>query len=562
MTIRNGTPLSWFPQGLSDCLDSTPVFPGAMAALQNLIPDQSTKNIWTCRPASVLAVNFSLTGGAFSNAFSNSFDIGFGNTTAFISALLIAGTRAYGMVSSKLYPGFDVPFSFNLVSGAFDPISGVAANNIPVSPQTSGAWTPPTMDVIGTNVVVTHPGFNGGGNGYFGTLSISTLTSPAWKSGNTASTALAAVPVAVKNFNQRAWYLVNPPGGAQPGAYYSDVLASDTVTAGTQILTFDDNQPLTALGALPLDNQLGGIIQSLIVFKGTSNTYQVTGDAATVGGSNLARNALNIATGTAAPLSICPTPRGLAFMAPDGMRVIDFTARVSDVIGLSGAGITVPFTYAVVPSRVCAACNMSVIRVSVQNGNMSSNPTQEYWYDMARESWSGPHSFPASLIQPYTNTFIMSPSGVLSKLFNSQSFQSASSTFTENGSAMSFLYRTAPLPNTGRIASNYISETTVDIAMVANSSYTVVFTDQQNTVVDTVTLTQSGNSALWGAFNWGAANWGSASSIIAPQKINWNLPIVIDQGGVQVTGTCMQGVKFGKVYLRYSVLGYLANRAA
>ena len=561
MTIKNGTPLSWFPQGLSDCLDSTPVFPGAMSALQNLIPDQSTKNIWTCRPASTLAVDFSKTGGAFNSAFSSAFDIGYANSTAFISLLLISGQRAYGMVSSKNFPGFDVPFSFNLVSGTFDPITGITSSNIPASPATSGAWTPPTADVIGTNVVVTHPGFNGGGNGYFGTLNISTLAAPAWKSGNTASTALAAVPVAVKNFNQRAWYLVNPPGGAQPGAYYSDVLASDTVTAGTQILTFDDNAPLTALGALPLNNQLGGIIQALIVFKGASNTYQVTGDAAASPSSTLARNALNIATGTLAPLSICPTPRGLAFMAPDGVRVIDFTARVSDVIGLSGAGISVPFTYAVVPSRVCAACNMSVIRLSVQNGNMASNPTQEYWYDMARESWSGPHSFPASLIEPYTNTFIMSPVGVLSKLFNSQSFQSLTSTFTENGSVMSFSYRTAPLPNTGQIASNFISETTVDMAKVAGSSYTVVFTNQQNTVVDTVTVSQSGVSDLWGAFNWGAANWGTATSVIAPQKINWNLPLVIDQGSLQVTGTCEQGVKFGKVYLRYSVLGYLANAA-
>lgn len=558
MTITKAKPVSWFPRSRSDCVDSTPVFPGAMSSLANLIPDPSTKDVWQCRPASDLLVDTSLKGGAFSNAFSSAFDVGISGANAFISLLKVVGTRVYGMVASTTFPGFDIPFSFNIVTGSFDNISGIASSNIPTSPASSGAWTPPTSDVIGTLLVITHPGFNTT-NGYFGWLDISNPSAPVWASGNTVTNALAAVPVAVKQFNGRAWYLVNPSSG-QPGAYYSDALAATTITNGTQILTFYDNIPLTALGQLALDNQLGGVIQALIVFKGVTNAYQVTGDATSM---TLAVNALNVATGTLAPNSICTTPKGLAFMAPDGIRVIDFNANVSDPIGVAGSGMTTPFIFSVVPSRVAAACNLGIIRVSTQNGNVAGNPNEEYWYDMTRQVWSGAHTFPASLIQPYTNTFIMTPVGVTNRIFQSDAVQSATSTFMENGNPMSFAFGTAMLPNTGQIATNFISETTIDMALASTGLYSVIAQGMQGAVLDSVLLSGPGSSgAIWGAFTWGNATWGAVVSNISPINISWSQPLVIDQFTLQVTGLCAQGVKFGKTYLRYSILGYLAQAAA
>ena len=560
MTITRSHPLSWFPQSRSDCVDSTPVFPGAMASLSNLIPDPSTKDIWQCRPASILLVDTSLKGGAFSSAFSSAFNVGLSGVGAFISLLKVVGTRAYGMISSSSFPGFDIPFSYNIVTGTLDTISGVTSSNIPVSPPSSGAWTPPTADVIGTLLVITHPGFNTT-NGYFGWIDISNPAAPVWHSGNTATNALAAVPVAVKQFNGRAWYLVNPATG-QPGAYYSDALAATTITNGTQILTFDDNIPLTALGQLPLANQLGGVIQALIVFKGVTNCYQVTGDATSTS-NPLSKNSLNVATGTLAPNSICTTPKGLAFIAPDGIRIIDFNANVSDPIGSAGSGVTIPFIFSVVPSRVAAACNLGVIRISTQNGNVAGNPNQEYWYDMTRQVWSGSHTFPASLIQPYSNTFIMTPVGVKNKIFQSDAVQSATSTFIENGNAMSFGYTTAMLPNTGQIATNFVSEMTIDMALAAGGSYSVLALGMQGSVLDSVVVSGPGSTgAVWGSFTWGAATWGAGVSQITPTNINWTQPLVVEQFSIQVTGLCAQSLKFGKFYMRYSVLGYLAQTAA
>src|SRR5262249_22825238 len=148
---------------------------------------------------------------------------------------------------------------------------------------------------------------------------ISNPAAPVWGAGNMlggSAITFGTPPTSVENFNGRAYWLINPPTGT-PSAVFSDILAPRNATSATQIITFDDQQKLTALAQLPLNNQLGGIIQGLLVFKGTAQTYQVTGDSAA---GNLAKNSLNIATGTNSPLSIAVTPKGIAFAAPDGLR--------------------------------------------------------------------------------------------------------------------------------------------------------------------------------------------------------------------------------------------------
>jgi hypothetical protein len=558
MPIRRGKPLKWSPQGLSDCLDSTTVFPGAMSSLANLIPDPQQIQSWLCRPAAVQILDFSLKGGAFSTAFSSAFDVGLTSTGSFVSALIISGVRAYGMIQNSHYPGFDSPFSYNLVTGTFDIVSGTTLTNLPSNTLTTGAWTPPTMDIIGSKIIVTHPGFSGSGSNFFGVIDISTPTSPTWTASNTTTNVLPAVPTAVKQFNNRAWFAVNPSSGT-PGLYFSDVLAPTTITAGTQVLTFGDTVPITAIGALPLNNQLGGIIQALIVFKGITNMVQVTGDAAATPNSTLSQNALNVATGTLAPNSICSTPKGLAFIAPDGLRIIDFNAQVSDPIGISGSGVTVPFIYSVVPSRMAAAYNAGVIRISVQNGFASASPTQEYWYDMSRSLWTGPHSFPASLIRAYSNTFIMTPVGVGGKLFQSDPVQSSTSTYVENGTQLSYTYKTPLLPNTGQMAENSVIESTIDMALSTSVPViSVTAIDHDGTVLASVLIASTATSTSWGAFTWGSALWGGAANALRPRRVDWPNPIVADQFYVQVTGNSAQGVGMGKMYFRYEILGYLA----
>lgn len=512
-----------------------------MATLQDLIPDPSTLDMWQCRPASLQLSAFA----------------GF-NTPTFISALKVVGTKAFGMVTTQATPGYDEPFCYDLVANAFIALTGVTGANVPASQASSGAWTPPIIDVIGTKVIVCHPGFSPAGGTYFGVFDISNPTAPAWSATNTSPTALPSIPVSVAQFGNRAYFLVNPPTG-NPAAYYSDILVPTTITNGTQVLTFGDNVALTHAAGLPANSQLTGTVtQALIIFKGVSELYQIVGDAAT---GDLAVNALPIATGTLAALSVCQTPKGLAFMAPDGIRILDFNSQISDPIGVAGAGITIPFSFASEPTRVAAAFNNGVLRVSTQNGYVAGAPNQEFWCHFSRSAiWSGPHSFPACQIQPYKNTFIMAAIGVDGKLFQSDVVQSATSGFVENGGQLAWVYTTPYLPDPQQMCEQELTETTLNLGFVASlPNITITAVDESGGILDTVTITVPGGATQWGGFTWGAANWGAAQSPYTPRQVQWTTPIVFRRLQLSASGQSASMVRIGTWYLRLRLLRYLQN---
>jgi hypothetical protein len=419
------------------------------------------------------------------------------------------------------------------------------------------------MAVVGADLLVCSQGFTGAGGNYFGWFDISVPGAPVWHAGNlTGLVQFTVAPTGVAQFNDRAYYIHNLP--AQPAVIFSDPLFATNVTNASQVLTFNDNVPLTALGGLPLDNQLGGILQSLIVFKGVTNMYQITGDSAL---STLTINSLNVATGTFAPNSIASTPKGLAFLAPDGMRLIDFNGNVTDPIGFDGRGVTVPFIYSAVPSRMCAACNGNLIRLSVQNGSPSAvgSPTQEYWYDFGRQVWSGPHTFPASLIQPYMQTFIMTPTGVLASLWQSDGVQSNTSVFVENGQQMLWNWQTSNLPDTEYMTNNCMTEASLDLALPpAIPPVAVAAQDQAGSGINAVSIASPpGTGTYWGQFLWGQALWGGGGSAsLKPYQLPWTIPIVFSRLRISANGTSANALKIGALHMRYQILRQLVNTAA
>ena len=165
MSLRRSQPIAFHPRGISDTLESSQAFPGAMMSLRDLIPDPSTRGLWQCRPASIKLGDTAATGGAYSSGFSNGFS--FLATLiplpiGVISCLLVVGDMAYGMVGAGGTQ--DYPFAFNLKTKTFNTVTGIVAGgggNLPAQQLTSGDWTPPTMDVVGPTVLVTHPGFAG-----------------------------------------------------------------------------------------------------------------------------------------------------------------------------------------------------------------------------------------------------------------------------------------------------------------------------------------------------------------------------------------------------------------
>jgi hypothetical protein len=527
-----------------------------MAALQNLIPDPTTRDLWQCRPGAVVEVVFAppIFGDPFSSGFSSGFGTGSSFAATFISCWKVVGTRIYGMVSTNTFPGHDVPFIFDTATNAFVPITGATSANTPLSPLTSGPWTPPNIDLIGSKFIVAHPGFSGAGGAFFGVLDITNPAAPTWTATNTATNALPTPPQWVQNFGGRCFFLVNPPTG-QPAAYMSDVLVPTTITNATQVITFGDNTPLTCAVGLPLANQLGGIIQSLMVFKDASNIYQVTGDFAL---SNLAVNTLNVATGTKSPLSVVSTSKGLAFLAPDGLRVIDFSARVSDPVGNSGDGVTVPFIFSLVPSRVCAAYNVGVYRIQVQNGNAAGNPQQQWWFDIVRGIWNGPHTQAAYQLAPLGSSFIAALQGdTTATIYMTDVVQSASSVFTEQGNALSWLWQTPMLPDTDQMAEVAMIESTIHMALLANNPVNVSAVNQNGTVADAVQIVTTATGTIWGTFTWGAAAWEGLANALYPRQLAWHYPIVFRRIGIAASGMSNASIKLGRMHLRYEVLSYL-----
>ena len=558
MGLRNAQPVKFSPAGLSDALDSSNVFPGAMQLLQNLIPDITTKNIWTCRPAAVSAINFNTISVDFSSADFNPLDFSTAFSVVgagFISVIKVIGTRVYGMLATNRNAGHDEPFIYDLVAKGFISLIGVTAANTPVSPPTSGACIPPTMDLIGSKMIVTHPGYNGAGGNFFGWFDISNFNSPTWNAGNTSTNALVAVPSFVKQFGQRAYYIVNFPSA--PSVTFSDVLDPLTVTLGTNVITFGDNIPLTALGALPLNTQLtGGIIQSLIVFK-QAQMFQVTGDAASTA-NPLDINGMSTAVGTLCPNAIATTPKGLAFIAIDGVRVVNFQGVVSDPVGYAGAGVTVPFFNIAVPSRAVMACNADTLRVALETAQAAGVGNVEYWYTISRACWSGPHSCNSALIQPYSNTFVNTLAGVNGILFQSDSVQNQGSTFVENGTQLTIDWQTAVMPDNQQMNENNLLETTINfVASTNNSTYAVQAITSDGTVLDTVTLSLDSGGTIWGAFTWGGALWSVSISGLSPRVINWHKPIVFRKLSISVSGNAYLGFKIGDMFTRMEQLGYL-----
>lgn len=392
------------------------------------------------------------------------------------------------------------------------------------------------------------------------TITGGTFAAPHWAAGNTNGYPLTDIPAWVSQFNGRAWYAV---GNAE---VFSDALLPLNVTNGTQVLTLGDDTNINVSSGLPLNNiSTGGIIQSLMVFKGDAIIYQITGDAAT---ANLAVNALNVSVGTLAPNTVCPTPLGLAFVAPDGLRVIDFTARVSDPIGANGAGVSVPFINAVNPTRMAAAFNQNVLRISAKNGQNPTQLTQEFWLDFNLKIWTGPHTFPAALIQPYQapsgalsgHGFILVGTGIAGKLWSSGVNPRSTDTYVENGEQLSWAYQTVLLPDNELMSQNRMGQSAVGLALPVGLTVSFSCINEIGLTLNQVTLSAVGAiPTVWGSFTWGSGLWGSVTGYFREYNIPWTGPLIFKQMSILVVGASQDSFSIGNLYLKYQPLGYLLD---
>ena len=287
------------------------------------------------------------------------------------------------------------------------------------------------------------------------TIAGGTVAAPLWGAGDTQLNPLPSVPVDIGQMNGRAYFACGING-----IPFSDSGIPCQISNATRVqaLTTNDGLAVTAIGELQLTSALGGIVQSLIAFEGATKMQQITGDLAF---NNLSMNSPPVTTGTLAPNTICTTALGLAFVSPQGLRIIDFTGKVSGPIGDKGQGITAPFIYAVTPSRMCAAASSNVIRITVKDGWKPNSPYEEYWYDLSRGIWSGPHTSTCALIQPWGNSFLLTLVDVDATLYTAHAVPTSSDGYYENGLLLSWQFEPVyMMPDTGAGAMNAMIEMT------------------------------------------------------------------------------------------------------
>lgn len=535
MAIRNGQPVRFTPKGLCDAFDATDAFPGACQLLSNLVFDQGNPEVVVARPGVGAAVT---TFGSFT-------------TPTFVSVYIVIGNVVYGMVSSGRNAGHDEPFAYNVATNTFITISGVTSGNTPTSPSTSGPWTPPTMAVVGTTILVTHPGFNGAGANFFGVIVISNPLAPTWSSANLATNPLTGVPTSVANFNNRAWFSVGST------LQFSDVLAPLTRTNASQAVTVGDTTPVTAQSGLPIQTTSAGVIGALVVFK-QSQVWQITGDPAT---NNLGLNYITLTTGCTAPRSVVQTPFGIVFAGPDAPYVLTFLGSLVALSSRPGQDfppdLQVPFQSTTQPSRISASFSGNIYRICVPTLIRGQQQTNDYWYDIRRKRWTGPHTFTYDCAAQYNSSFVLSGAAQGAALFVSTTIPTSNSSYSDAGSALMSHLRSSSFPKTGHMQEVQVVESTIELGSSGvSANFNLSAVDDQGNQLNSTFLQTPVSGTTWGSFIWGSANWSTNTSIPSVYVIPWTAALVFSKMSIDVTVTPVNEVQIGTFFARYQDTGY------
>ena len=525
-TIGESEVFKFVPRTLSDSISSSPETQdnpaGSCQVLQNLVPDRATPGFYAPRPALTAIPNLA-------------------GTQSGISAWIILGSRIWYFQNNG--SGSDVPKCWDTSTGSAVVIGG--STTYPSSPTTSGQWTPPDFALVGTKIMVCHPGLSGGN--YIGWIDVSNPASPTWNVGDltgaiTFTGLNKGLPTCVQNFNGRAYYSLGN------SLILSDSLVPTNVTNASQALTVGDNQPITSLAGQPfMSTTSGGIVQALAVFKNL-NIFQVTGDPVF---NNLSLNAVNLGVGTQAPLTVVSAPEGTYFMAADGIRVLGLDGQVSDTL----PAVKLPFDWCASPSRACAAYADGCYRISLTtpdaNGN---NNLVEYVFDK-KFGWHGPHTSGASLLGSISDgsiyhfvTYNINQAGGFFGPYYSNMIPHPSDAFTEYGATLQWELMSANIPSSELMDVRQIAESTLQyVAPGSQDTITVQAISPENGLLASAQVSGAVAGALWGAVNWGAFNWNYGQQGFRAYTVPWPDPgpFSFKEVAFTITGTAALKQRIG-----------------
>jgi hypothetical protein len=548
------------PRGVTDAFDATDAFPGACQQLVNLVFDQSNPELVVSRPGVLTLASFTQAGFV---------------APGFISIQVGIGTRIYGMIATSRNAGKDEPFCYETATGAFIPVSGITGALCPTSPATTGDWVPPTIATIGVMVIVTHPGFPGGGT-KFGWFDVSTPASPVWHAGDTATNGLIGTPQAVANFNNRAYFAV----GNQ--LEFTDVLTNPpTITNASQALTIGDSQVINALSGLPLQTTSSGILATLTVFK-VSQVWQIAGDPTF---SNISEQYMSLSIGTTAPRSVVQSTLGVYFIGSGGPYMIDQLGTLRSLtsgIDKLNPDLLAPFQNAVTPTRWAGAFTSSIYRICGPTIVHGQQIVGDYWFDEHKRRWTGPHTFAYDCATAVNGFFVLSSVNAGGLLLQQTPNQTIGSIFTDLGTSISILLQSSTFPKTSDMCMKQVAESQIELSASGGTvTYTITAQDEQNNTLDSVVLSVNKFGSTWGGTFWGASTWahsnvwggggvwgtiaegGSGGVWMSGQQVpetfpvSWDAPFVFEKMQLNIAATASANVGIGTFYARYQKTGYM-----
>lgn len=534
MPIRGAAPAIFLPTGLSDAVDESSAFPGACQSIINFCFDRSSRGALVPIPGRV-PISFSTSGFT---------------TPGVVSAMFMVGPVIYGMIATADFPGKDRPFVYNTSTGSFVAVTNVSAPLLPATQSIAGDWQPPSMDMIGQYVVVTHPGFPGTGGIMFGWFDLTTPGTIKWNAGNTATNGLPSVPQWVSQFFGRAYFAVG--NKTIPTDILNPLNVTNVEFADT--LTFGDTTNIVGMRGLPIGQAQGGVLQALLVFKNKS-IWQITGDPAI---NTLASNQVIDSVGTYAPLSLVTMPQGVGFMSPTAMRIVNLLGQVpfmsQDVVG--------PWTQASTPSRAAGCFVNSVYRMSViTNFKQQNNIQQDYWFDTLTNKFNGPHTTPFNhMVTDGTRTWGANDS-LPGFIFEQEVAPVPDSVYTDNGNSYTSSFQSCNLEEPNESVDKQIVESTIELSGTSlNTTYTISATDEKGNILNSVSINVENSAAVWGAFNWGAANWQAAAISSYRYGIPWTNPLVYDKLQLNVSVPAAQFVSVKKIMNRVQTTNHMSQQ--
>ena len=528
-------------RGLTDSPDMYGSFPGSCSFLTNVQPNRGVKGAMIARGGHTPVTTLS---GL--------------NTPSFISLLGLSGTYFFGMCVSQDYPGYEVPFLYNLETNTFLSIANVTANNIPQATSPNGPWTPPTYTQVGAYILITHPGAYGSNVFFWVDL---TTGSPVWNSGNLSINPLPGFPTIVAQYYDRAYFVV---GNA---IHYSDAEAPLQRTLDTQFLVTGDNLPITAMGGLPLGTGQEGVIQSLMVFK-QLQIWQITGDDSL---GTLALNELSQATGCQAQNTLTPVPEGLVFLAPDGLRILEvngnlafYGAQAQNLVTQELAQSDQPnfilaFLNCTDFTRAVAAYTGNIFRISLLTVYLGvSYGYADFWFDTIDRVWVGPHTFSYNALVASDTGFYMASALVNGTLFACPFYPSLDTVYEDNGSPYQVNMKTTwfNLPDMSGNAYS-IQQLLLECPMTGvEPSYSVNILNERGTLLGQGVIDTQGTLGVWGTMVWGDFTWGSPELPLRRQPLNMDNVMVAQGFMAQITQAATDTFIVRELEMKARELGY------